>query len=580
MTTFNAEVGIKTVWEAIEGTGAIIAGGSLVDWHYGKACADIDVFVSLHVSEEAYAKLQAVIGENGFINVGDTDMPSTGRFAIDSYGRRRHDSNIYRVYKGEIGGFQVDIVLVHVPDIIAYVDGFDMNIKRAYYDGKAHYSKQCLADIKNNTVTCNVFEPQGYIRALKTAEKYGLTIAEHFDLSRQILAYAQEKDLLRSVVTAKYFDEALEMDFGSYTIEAVQAADLFQLAPKNKKQIARALDVLSSYVAKETQSSHELTNESFDVQVSNGAHSRTSEVLRALFWELNADKQPMILPLLSMTSSEFMDGKILHDGREYRVGKLLNRLEKQLPDHKSVISALRKSFETRSVVSKMRIEFSANTSDLLQVSTNKGWTSCQAWEFNRVTPNNVGVLGNLGGATVVGIFREEGDRTWNGRILVRVGEDKQVMLEDIYSHRVELKAKSRDIIKQIAKQLTERGYKVYTTSPGVNSLVSFKSLPMVFKPYNDTHAELMKDEDGWVFESVNIMQRHPRAVDVGFFQHGADLDGDRAVVRAGLNVGVPIIPVGVVVRNPLAPGLVRIERVAEDPFANGVAIEDGDDLPF
>lgn len=572
MTTFNAEVGIKTVWEAIKGTGAIIAGGSLVDWHFGKECADIDVFVSAFATAYEREALEELIKKHGFVVAG---LGQEHRFTMvqDSYGRMRRNSDVSQVFKGTIHGIDVDIVVVLEENIVDHINKFDLNLKRAYYDGTTHYTEACLADIENNTVSCNCYEPQGYIRALASAQKYGMQIDSFFDISRQMLAYAKEKGYMNMAVSSKYMEMIEGLDFGDYDINVVQAADLFTVHAKAYKDPIKELKKLCKIASRPTQSSHSLVNESFSVKTAPSSFGEFKMFCRILSINLSADEKELASPLRRLTADAYMEGKVEYAGRLYRIGKYLTKLERQLPKQAESIAAARKLFETRSTINQMRIEFSTNTADLLQISTDKGWTSCQRWSFGSANELNAGVLGNLGGATVVGIFREEGDTTWNGRLLVRVGNDNTVVLEDIYSHRSELKHDSKMVIMQIAKELRMRGYVVgLPYSFDKSDQVDFESLLMPYKPYNDMGIDLRKTNKGYRFHMSSFKKREAM---VPRLEQGADIDGDRdgvgmiALARLGLHVG------------PQANAeLTADDFFADDPFANGTPVEDGDDLPF
>lgn len=556
---FNAERAITAVHSEVLGFDGIIAGGIVADRYFNVDSKDIDVFVSYTNANEAIEYADT----HGFTKVG-TDLGDIV-LDIDSYGRSRNNTrtNIVAVYKGFILGYPTDIVIAEEDDVRVHIDSFDLNIKRAYYDGRYHYTEAFMNDVTTGIITPNVYESTGYIRAKLAADKYGMEISPMFELSRNYVSYLKEHDHFDKI-SKKYHEYVASTDIGSYKEHIVQAADLFKRVAyetRTEDKRMKKFATLSRLMKKRVQTLHPITREHLTLTVDSMNHKDFDAAARTLYYNLynNLEERELMSPLMHIQRNEFNDGTMLDaNGRRVRINKFINKLIKKMPDWKMSFDMMSKLVETRGTQSSATVEFSASTKDLLQISTHKGWSSCQKWSFDTVTGHNVGTLGNLGGATVVGILKTEDSKKWGGRFLVRIGEDNALWLEGIYTHRAEFGEDQGAIISQVADQLRELGYTVFTNS--IEGMM-FNSLAMQFRPYNDTGLNLVQAGSKWYFRS-RIPFRNRQRINIIPRRHAIPL--------------AQAVPVA----NPDGNGLINIDPFDFENDDVIVIDEENPDLPF
>lgn len=506
---FNPVKAIPEVYKVVKQFNGIIAGGAVADKYFGVESSDIDVFVSENGNKDklfkiiekydftlAQSKLQELFRPqfNGY------DVPQFDEYGILSF--NRSDRGIKAVYKGEIKGYPVDIVIVSTENVIRYIDTFDLNIKRAYYDGRYHYTREFLRDAETGVVTPHNFEPLGYIRAKKYADKYGLAVHPIFELSRNYVAYIK-KYRHDEYIPKKYREYVEETDFGSFEEHKVQALDLLRFVNAHEVYKQKRMDnllLLSYFMNKEIQSRHRLINEKLTIKIDSYRFHEYESATSRLFFGASEEEKALLGPICFITKEQFRENKILDlFGRQTSIIKYINKIEKKLPQYKMTFKLLRHYVENREMSEEITIEFSSRTEDLLQISTNKGWKSCQSWTFGYANRLNSCTLGNLGGATLVGIIRINGNTDWDGRFLVRLGKNNKVWLEKIYTHRMEISRNMDSIHHQIIEALEKKGYCAMCNTKRDEDFESYKIL---FKPYNDTNIELNRYGNGWQFKNT------------------------------------------------------------------------------
>jgi hypothetical protein len=524
---FSADLAVKSVWEKVMTFNGIVAGGAVADAYFKVGAKDIDVFVSSNHREEVYKFVE----NNRFVNASHLQEQPRA-FGFDSYGRSSmggRSKNIIEVFKGFVLGYPVDIVMVSERDPREHVKTFDLNIKQAYYDGLYHYTKGFMKDITDNTVSCSAYEPTGYIRAKLAADKYEMEIGKEFELSRNYIAYVKEQSRF-DMIPAKYRDHVESNDFGDYNIAKVQAADLYTFYAGMRSVGTPAIDpviwglhYLNRTVSKEKQTHHPITRQSFEIELESANYIPFHQ----LTWKIYSDTVDVLSPfeeskegkdlqaLHDLSKEDFIEGMVTDEnGRRVKINKFINKLMKRYKEHASSFEALKRYVETRGAKSTTEVKFSGSTYDLLRISTGRAWVSCQRWELGMVTDLNTGVLGNLGGATVVGYFpNEKGE--WAGRFLVRLGEDNSLFLEGIYSNRTELLEDQTAILNRIGEKLREAGFTVYKSIDLCDSKFDFKGLPMAFKPYNDVGVRLDMRDGGYVFQSKKRRAKQETVTELG-----------------------------------------------------------------
>lgn len=507
----TAITGIKEVYKVVKGFKGIIAGGCVLDALMGKEPNDIDVFVSTSDACKSEV-LYSVLSKGFMFSEVIRERPSITVEDEDESVRVIEVSKIVSVLKGTIGQYRVEIMMVNTDDIRQYVqEDFDINITACYYDGKVVITEPAEIGFKQRIIRPLKFEPTGYIRASLCAKKYGFKVGHEYKLSRDYCEYLYEQGVLQNYVTKKYAYVDREMKFtGKYDIGNVMMVDMYYLARLDNNP--RVLINHMMKIANHKQvAAHPLLVDTFDIELINHSHEMFHSALRDVSSALRVDYesplhkytvifQMRLLRLQRLDEDDFMDNKVqLDDGRKISVVKYINRIEKEFPqvmevlgdDIRIPLGKVKHIVETRNTKKTGNVKFSGMKDDLLRVSTDKEWTSCMKWELGKVNDNNIGVLGNVSGATIVGYF-DEGENRWGGRFLIRIGEDHSLFIEELYTGRVEYKGS----VEIVADELRKRGYTVYTKENVLNS--GFVSKDLVLWPYNNHEnvADVDFDDNG------------------------------------------------------------------------------------
>lgn len=181
----------------------VVAGGSMTDLLYKKDFYDIDVFIKY------------------------SDLKSEWQ---DQISASRLNKKLVEVFRDSYLGIDIDIVVIGI-DIKNYINRFDMNIKRIWYDGNLHIAKQAAKDFYTNSVSLNNYENENaWFRLYRTALKYDISIskADEFIVANHLSAlktikvsqkYEQYLDIFKPIdrvnvrlayLTAKYMNHNYE----------------------------------------------------------------------------------------------------------------------------------------------------------------------------------------------------------------------------------------------------------------------------------------------------------------------------------------------------------------------------------
>lgn len=146
-----------------------IAGGCIVDELYKLQETDVDVFVQKN---------------------------STGE-------------GIIRVTKETINNKDVDIVEIGM-DIQRFIETFDLNIKKCFYDGKSFFfHDECKSDIENNTLTGTITSVDFLFRYLRACKKYNLKQSKEVYESENFVAYQAANGNIEETLRKKYLQDYL-----------------------------------------------------------------------------------------------------------------------------------------------------------------------------------------------------------------------------------------------------------------------------------------------------------------------------------------------------------------------------------
>lgn len=181
----------------------VVAGGSMTDLLYGKDFYDIDVFIE-------YSNLKPEWQEQ--------------------ISTKRLNRKLVEVFRDSYLGIAVDIVVIGI-NINNYINRFDMNLKRIWYDGKLHIARQAAKDYHMKQVSLNNYENENaWFRLYRTAVKYDIAIskadefivANHLSVLKRIRVsqkYKQYLDIFKPIdrvnvrlacLTAKYMNHNYE----------------------------------------------------------------------------------------------------------------------------------------------------------------------------------------------------------------------------------------------------------------------------------------------------------------------------------------------------------------------------------
>ena len=130
-----------------------VAGGCLVDCFYNKDFYDIDMFISYK------------------------DLKPEWKKVVDN--NEREKSHILHVLRDEIDGEDIDIIVVDY-SVAKHIRRFDQAFKQIWLDNKGlHIKKQAIEDLINRRISINTLNgPVVYFRVIKSARKYGMTVAD------------------------------------------------------------------------------------------------------------------------------------------------------------------------------------------------------------------------------------------------------------------------------------------------------------------------------------------------------------------------------------------------------------------
>lgn len=546
MYLFNPERAIEAVYPEVEKFGGIFAGGIVCDKYFKKQTKDIDVFVhegnlELVMKFVEKNKFQMKSQPTGHQKFGRNRMIPRGYGSVN---RKTNENPVHSVYGGYYLGYPMDVVVTREDPIKHVTKAFDQNIKSCYYNGKYNYTKAFNYGVLTKTVAPLSYDIAGYVRATLSAEKYDLSISPLYDLSKDFLQFilTEHPDHVPNYVSEKNLPHFnVKKLFGNRTYNKANAmiADTFVKNYGNrsaKQSVIKKYRHLCEVATREQLSDHMLTNISFDVTTPPGALysfvqtlQRIESILRpnGLFFysteeekdRINEDHekfkqiQRYLQPLMFVNKESFMEGKIDFEGRTVKINKLLNTMYRKHKDLLEPVESLIKDAQTyvqdRSVKLSYQVKFTAAKDELMHISTNTEWTSCQRWNYLDPTPQSYGLLANLSGATLVGQFlHPEAKRGVAGRFLIRVGQDGSLLFESIYSTRDELRDAS--VMKQIQDALKGAGFKLrdqYKTK-------GFISKNLMFVPYNDMcqniHASEIKGQ-GYYFMSADMVDQYHQA---------------------------------------------------------------------
>lgn len=486
---FNATEAIKAVYPHVKGFKGIIAGGVVADHYFKKPAKDVDVFAVPSV------ELENFVTKYNFEEYHRT----IGQEIVHEYHGMSRGDIIEKVYQGELEGFPVDVVVLTTDDVKAYIkDSFDLSTKLCWYDGEFTYTNRFTESVAKNLVSMNRYEPTGYIRAHLNAEKYGMELGEEYELSKHYVSYLKEEDLLEEKISKKYHDLITsQMYVPNVDLGKVISADLVMLAEPTLDDVK----MLAKLNEKDIVCHHPITKERFTVETknmkelykfkresSNIAAKVMSKAMELSGKEVITQEEASKITeeyfvLHSVEEHDFMEGKLTVGKRKLRMNKYISGLTRKYGKLLEIdLSLLSKMVENRMTSQFIDIEFSGNRLDLLTISTGRAWRSCQKWELGTGSPHASGLLGNISGATAVGISKDASGN-WNCRFLVRIGENNALFLENIYTNKVEYGS----ALPEIKATLEARGYTVHISG---DREFSFKGLNTVFTPYNDNNYSL------------------------------------------------------------------------------------------
>lgn len=504
---------IQNVWEFVSPINAgknnlAIAGGAVTDHFFGKEVRDVDVFAGKSLSKQVEKFCEA----NGFEEV---QLPERTRLEEDSYGDMRRvrvgkqDSPIHTVYKGLVDDTAVDIVVLTDEDVYAHVETkFDLSIKSAWFDGEFNYTKAFM-----DTVATGVIEPirldtGGYVRAWLSADKYNLKLSPSFNLSRDYVTYGyKHNEDLSTILSESTLSkiEGLEDKLFAVTPDRsnVILTDVFMTHEQTNEELYKKLCAIAD---KKVLAEHPLTEAPIEIAFQSDTSksfireiSKIALALRNKYAE--NDSQATILdladtalnPLQLVMPHQYKEGKIMDEqGRETKIGKYIQKIRRKhkeayaLVDADQFFDAALRELETRSTATKTNVFFTGSKHALTHISTKTKWTSCQRWGgWGQSLGNNYGLLANVSGTTLVAYVADkradDASSKWEARILVRLGKDGSLLLENTYTNRHEFNRES-DLRQAIKEVLEKQGYNVHIER---EDALDFVGLPLWSKPYQD-----------------------------------------------------------------------------------------------
>ena len=546
MMNANAKELIKNVWGvvkaiAVDTTDKVaIAGGAVADAYFGKEVKDIDIFVC----EELAIVAQAWSEVHGF-EPCDNNKFTTVQPVHDWYTgvswTLRPNPRIRRVYKGTLFDVPVDIVVVRGDSVKKHVfTEFDLSVKAALYDGVFRYSTAFRNTIKTGIIKPVRVDITSYIRGMAAAKKYGLKLDPAYEMFKDF-TYAVWKEGVLEIVfgkkNAERFEEIREDNYEPNP-DNVLVADVFHthylVKEEDTKKLKKQFYYLHQVLQKKQVVEHPLLSEELEIQIPNRSWVRFREIVELCrgIIEINMDltmsaKQieelksyyfvQDTLPLCQITEEDFIKGTVRVGKREERIGKYLMKLIKKynaLLDEfpavrEKLMEAKKEVFDTRVTKTTTKVFFAATPYVLTHISTNTEWkTSCQRWKLLECTEQNYGLLGNLGGATMVAYAADErsdyDSSKWKARMLIRIGTKGDLFIEIPYTTRSEYS----ELHKLLAEALKEKGITAYHVGQKLEAK-DFKSLPIKhFAPYNNSFStvQVKQNRNTYYFEGYGVEQ--------------------------------------------------------------------------
>ena len=127
-----------------------VAGGCLVDCYFDKEFYDIDMFIQYKDLKPEWKKQM-----------------------------KKATSHIVDVLRDELDGEDIDIIVVDY-SVEKHIRRFDQAFKQIWLNDKGlHIKKQAVKDLIEMNISVNTFNgPVVYFRVIKSARKYGMTVAD------------------------------------------------------------------------------------------------------------------------------------------------------------------------------------------------------------------------------------------------------------------------------------------------------------------------------------------------------------------------------------------------------------------
>lgn len=514
----------------------VVAGGAVADLVFGRTPRDVDVFA--WDSDVACRVAQAL----GFRAVGTHVRP------VGDY--RQAVAAVRRVFKGQIDGVPVDLVLVsrgvvdqgRAMTLLDYVQTyFDLDVKMVVYDGRIR-ELELFRRVREAGVVdvVNWHTPIATaIRLWDAVERYGLRPGPTFG---PLLAYFkawQEKDQaqLLARLSDKYrarlpiFAAWLEGQEVGPDLEAVQLIDLAQALTSHHSYPVLASRLSAPmrywlegqlYLEGTTREEQEFARRVCALSLSATAPAPRPGAAR-LAWDiyqalvgfacaLPAEVRRQLRlcglwleDLFCAASSAWDDavsaGKFclpVQAGgrvRPVRLGKLLlalaNCAEKQgQNDSAADFRHLLHQWEQLGPASptRGRLVVSQRVEDLLSITRGRVWNSCMDWGLGHFCTPALSLLANLDGRTAVAILQDE-HGGWLARALLRLDAERGTLwYERVYGVSQELRNMLLALLLGAAAH--EGRIKVRQLTPGATRLG-----PFLCPPYSDVLS--VKAEDGY-----------------------------------------------------------------------------------
>ena len=327
---------------------------------------------------------------------------------------------------------------------------------------------------------------------------------------------------------AERFEEIREDNYEPNPVN-VLVADVFRthyVHERDNKKLKKQFYYLHQVVQKEQVAEHPLLHETMKIQLPNRSWIRFRELVELC--RIKAEMQANLFvtpekciqfindikPLCEINEEDFKKGVVSVGKRQERIGKYIMKLSKrhnellayELFIHEKLMEA-KETFDTRKTESVAKVLFTSTPYALTHISTNTEWkTSCQRWKLLECTDQNYGLLGNLGGATMVAYVADErsdyDSSKWRARMLVRIGTKGDLFIEIPYTTRSEYS----ELHKLLAEALKEKGITAYYVGQKLEAK-DFKSLPVKhFVPYNNSSSTITvkQNKNTYHFEGYGV----------------------------------------------------------------------------